>query len=300
MSRRQVCLSLFVALFGSTAWGQVPQQPVPKAAPPGVKVLRDLPYVENGHERQNLDLYIPEKPDGPLPVVVWVHGGGWQGGSKEHCPALPLATKGFAIASINYRLSQHAKFPAQIEDCKAAIRWLRANASKYGFDPNHFGAWGASAGGHLVALLGTTGNGKEFNTRGSNLEQSSKVQAVCDWFGPTDFLNLVPLTSKPDNPVALLLGGPVHENRQKAAQASPVTYVAPGDPPFLILHGDQDKTVPLAQNEEFADALRKAGVEVTLRILKGAGHGGPAFSNAENVMLIEGFFVKHLKKGIKN
>jgi acetyl esterase/lipase len=277
-----------------------PPRSQPPAAPPGVKVLRDLAYVENGHERQKLDLYLPEQATGPLPLIVWVHGGGWRGGNKDHCPAAPLVSKGFAAASINYRLSQHAKFPAQIEDCKAAIRWLRANASNYHLDPNHIGAWGASAGGHLVALLGTTGDSNAFPSHGPNANQSSKVQAVCDWFGPTDFLHLVPLTSKPNNPVALLLGGPVQENKEKAAQASPITYVAKGDPPFLIMHGDQDNVVPVTQSEEFTDALKKAGVEVTLRVLEGAGHGGPAFNSPENRKLIEEFFVKHLKKNSQN
>jgi acetyl esterase/lipase len=204
-------------------------------------------------------------------------------------------SKGFAAASINYRLSQHAKFPAQIDDCKAAIRWLRAHAKHYQLDPNHIGVMDESAGGHLVALLGTTG-GKEFDAPGPNAKQSDQVQAVCDWFGPTDFLHWgAPLTGKVEEVVTQLLGGPALTNKEKAAQASPITYVAKGDPPFLIMHGDQDPLVPLAQSEEFADALKKAGVEVTLRVLKGAGHGGPAFTSPENRQLIEEFFVKHLK-----
>ena len=187
MSRRQTSISVSAALLGlaSLTYAQQPPRSQP-AAPPGVKALRDLPYVENGHERQKLDLYLPEKATGPLPVVVWIHGGGWQAGNKDHCRALPFVSKGFAAASINYRLSQHAKFPAQIDDCKAAIRWLRAHASQYQLDPNHIGVWGESAGGHLVALLGTTG-GKEFSPPGPNAKQSDKVQAVCDWYGPTDF-----------------------------------------------------------------------------------------------------------------
>jgi acetyl esterase/lipase len=295
MRRRRIDIAVFIALLGLASITYAQQQQ-PPATPPGVKVLRNLPYVENGHERQKLDLYLPEKENGLLPVVVWVHGGGWKGGNKDRCPAVRLVTEGFVVASINYRLSQHAKFPAQIEDCKAAIRWLRANANKYQLDPDRIGAWGASAGGHLVALLGTTGDKKELNTHGPNADQSSKVQAVCDWFGPTDFLHMVPLTSQPDNPVALLLGGPVQENKEKAARASPATYVAKGNPPFLIMHGDEDKLVPVAQSEEFADALKKVGGEVTLRIYHGAGHGGPAFTKPESLKLVEEFFVKHLKR----
>ena len=128
-------------------------------------VLRDLEYVPGGHERQKLDLYLPREAsvDRKRPLIVWVHGGAWLAGSKDRCPAVPFADQGYAVASINYRLSQHAIFPAQIEDCKAAIRWLRVNAGKYGYDPNRLGVWGASAGGHLGALLGTAGDVQEFD-----------------------------------------------------------------------------------------------------------------------------------------
>src|SRR5437868_4772034 len=161
--------------------------PVPQV-PAGTKAHRDLEYVANGHERNKLDLFVPESADGPLPLIIWVHGGGWQAGSKDGCPPLRggHTQRGYAVASINYRLSGHAPFPAQIEDCKAAIRWLRAHAKEYNLDPKRFGVWGSSAGGHLVALLGTSGDVKEFDV-GANLDQSSRVQAVCDYFGPTDF-----------------------------------------------------------------------------------------------------------------
>jgi acetyl esterase/lipase len=132
--------------------------PVPRV-PQGVKTHRDLAYVVNGHERQKLDLFVPEKADGPLPLIIWIHGGGWQNGSKDGCPPLRngYTEHGYAVASINYRLSGHAVFPAQIEDCKAAIRWLRAHAEEYSLDPQRFGVWGSSAGGHLAALVGTSG-----------------------------------------------------------------------------------------------------------------------------------------------
>ena len=150
-----------------------------------------------GHERNRLDLYLPEKVKGRLPVVVWIHGGAWMEGSKDDCPAVPFAAEGCAVASINYRLSQHAIFPAQIQDCKAAIRWLRANADKYHLDPDHIGVWGASAGGHLVALLGTTAAVKEFEGRGGNLDQSSRVQCVLDWYGPSELTMMGVLGIRP-------------------------------------------------------------------------------------------------------
>jgi acetyl esterase/lipase len=263
--------------------------------PPGVKALRGLEYIKDGHERHQLDLYLPEKAEGPLPVLVWVHGGGWRAGSKENCPAIPFAARGYAVASINYRLSQHALFPAQIEDCKAAIRWLRAHAKRYNLDSKHFGAWGSSAGGHLVALLGTSGGVKELEGKGGNLDQSSRVQAVVDWFGPTDFTRMGGAHNRPKSPESLLLGGPVQENKAKAAKANPITYVGKDSAPFLIMHGDRDTVVPLNQSELLAEALKKAGVEVTLRVIKGASHGGPGFFSPENRRLIEEFLDRHLK-----
>jgi acetyl esterase/lipase len=265
--------------------------------PDGSKAHRDLEYVRGGHERQRLDLYLPEKADRPLPVIVWVHGGAWLAGSKEGGgPALSFVRRGYAVASINYRLSQHARFPAQIEDCKAAIRWLRANAKTYKLDPAHIGVWGASAGGHLVALLGTAGGVKEWEARAGNAGQSSRVQAVVDWFGPTDFTKMGGSHDRADSPEAKLIGGAVQDNKERAAKANPITYVGKDAAPFLILHGDQDKTVPYSQSELLAEALQRAGVEVTLKKIEGTGHGGPAFNSPENRKLIEQFFDRHLKK----
>jgi acetyl esterase/lipase len=278
----------------SNSLAQGPRAQVPE----GTEVHRDLQYVKGGHERQRLDLYLPKKPDGPLPVIIWVHGGAWLAGSKEGAgPALPFVGKGYAVASINYRLSQHAKFPAQIEDCKAAIRWLRANARTYHLDPDRFGAWGASAGGHLVALLGTSGDVKDLEGHEGAPDQSSRVQAVVDWFGPTDVTKMGGSHDQPDSPEAGLLGGPVQENKDKAARANPMTYVSKDDPPFLIMHGDKDMTVPFGQSELLQEALRKAGVDATFRPVTGAGHGGREFSSEENRTLIEEFFDQHLKKG---
>ncbi len=262
----------------------------------GGKQHRDLAYVKDGHERQKLDLLLPEKADKPLPVVVWIHGGGWRGGDKARNPAQYLVAKGYAVAAINYRLSQHAPMPAQIEDCKAAIRWLRANAKEFNLDTENIGVWGASAGGHLVALLGTSGDVKELEGELGNAEQSSRVQCVVDWFGPTDFLAMGRTQDSPSAPVALLLGGPVKDKTAAAKLASPVTHITKDDPPFLIMHGDKDPTVGLRQSTILTDQLKAAGVDVELKVLEGAGHGGAQFMSAESRELIEGFFAKHLKK----
>ena len=257
--------------------------------PPGVRLLPDVEYLPNGHARNKLDLYLPSDLSKPVPVILWVHGGGWSAGSKTRCPAIPLTTHGFAIASMNYRFSQHAPFPAQIHDCKSAVRWLRAHARQHGLDGDHIGAWGSSAGGHLVALLGVTGGHAELEGTQGNLDQSSRVQAVVDWFGPTDFLTV---GSKPTR--TRLLGGDPLEIPDLARLASPLYHVSKGDCPFLIMHGDKDNTVPISQSEVFAAALNKAGVETTFVTVSGGGHGGAKFTDAEQLDRIEKFFTKHL------
>jgi acetyl esterase/lipase len=206
--------------------------------------------------------------------------------------------EGYAVASINYRLSQHALFPAQIQDCKAAIRWLRANAGTYGYDPNRIGVWGASAGGHLVALLGTAGDVNEFDV-GPNRGVSSRVQAVCDFFGPTDFTKMSSFWSTmnhdaADAPEVRLIGGPVQENKDKVRRANPIAYITKDDPPFLIVHGDKDPLVPHNQSELLRDALQKAGVAVSLYTVTGGSHGG--FRDPQVDVLVTEFFRKYLTK----
>jgi acetyl esterase/lipase len=266
--------------------------------PPGVKVLRNLEYGHGSGRAMLLDLYLPESTDKPLPLIIWIHGGAWMSGSKDSpSPALRFTTDGYAVAQVGYRLSQEAKFPAQLYDCKAAVRWLRANASKYGLDTNKFVAWGASAGGHLVALLGTTGGVAELEGNVNDLKESSRVQAVVDWFGPTDFLHIGEPESDlkhnaPDSPESRLIGGPLLEHKDLAAQASPITYVSKDAPPFLIMHGDHDRTVPFNQSELLFGALKKAGVDVTFIPVKGAGHG---FGGPDAIAPVRDFLKRCLK-----
>ncbi|HHY86767.1 MAG TPA: alpha/beta hydrolase [Verrucomicrobia bacterium] len=272
-----------------------------QSLPEGARALRNLAYVANGHERHKLDLYLPANTNSPVPLIIWVHGGAWSAGSKERPPGLRFLSRGYAVASINYRLSQHAVFPAQIEDCKAAVRWLRTHASEYGLDPGRFGAWGASAGGHLVALLGTAGDVKEFDT-GEHLEVSSRVQAVVDFFGPTDLLRMdEQLGDKgtfkhdaPDSPESRLLGGPLQENKEKARRANPIPYVSAGDCPMLIVHGDADPLVPWQQSELLHEALKKAGVRSTLHLVKGGGHGTGFGPDVDK--LVDEFFEQELRQ----
>lgn len=257
-----------------------------------VRCYKNLAYISNGHRHQNLDLYIPEKSNGPLPLIVWIHGGGWKDGSKDHCPILAWSEKGYVVASINYRLSQDAKFPAQIKDCKAAIRWLRAHAKEYKIDPDRVVAWGESAGGHLASLVGTADDVPEWEQGYETA--SSNVQAVIDWYGRTD---LTPISVDPafkGSSCASLLGGFGHQVAELARKASPILHVSKDDPPFLIMHGDMDEVVPLRHSQSFAEALRSLGVKVKLLVLKGVGHGGKPFLNPEHIKIIDTFLKDHL------
>jgi acetyl esterase/lipase len=276
----------------------------PTPLPAGTKAERNIPYVENGHRNQVLDIFLPEKPAGkPMPLMIWIHGGAWMAGSQANPPMLYLMNKGFAVASIQYRFSQDAIWPAQSHDCKAAIRFLRANATKFNLDPDRFAVGGDSAGGHLAAFVGTSGSMKEMEGDFGNTNVSSRVQAVVDWFGPTDLLvmgqqsgsNSMIQHDSPASPESRLLGGPVQEQRDLATTANPLTYVDRNDPPFLIMHGDKDQLVPLAQSAILAKALVDAGVEVTMKTISGAGHGSPVFHNAESRRLIEEFLTRTLK-----
>ena len=272
--------------------------------PAGVEAHRDLAYGPH-KERNTLDVFTP-KSDKPTPLIIWIHGGAWQAGSKNGGnPAMRFLEKGYAVASINYRLSQHAIFPAQIQDCKAAVRFLRAIAKKFNLNPDAFGAWGSSAGGHLVALLGTSGDVKELEGEvGEHKGVSSRVQAVCDFFGPTDLTKMAEQEKvkgkidhdSPNSPESKLVGGPIQQNKDKAAKANPITFVTKDDPPVLMLHGDADPLVPLGQSEILLEALKKAGVEAELVVIKGNGHGGPGFGTPEMQDKIAKFFDMHLKK----
>ncbi len=288
-------LALAAVLFLPPAIAQEPK-PAPEElrVPKDTRFYQDLAYVENGHERQKLDLFLPPidqvKAGEKLPVVIWMHGGAFMYGDKGgRFRALAMLRQGYAVASLNYRLSQHAVFPALLQDCKAAIRWLRAHAETYGLDPDRFVSWGESAGGYLGSILGTTGDVKEYDV-GANLEFSSRLQGVVDFYGPSDFTVMDEQARKtpgadrnhdePGSPESKLLGGPVPENKDKAQRANPITYVSKDDPPFLILHGDHDRLVPYGQSVILVEALKKAGVAVTLHTVKGGGHGD-GFGEAE-------------------
>ncbi len=276
--------------------------------PKGTQVERDVVYETVGARKLPLDLYRPVS-DKPTPLVIWIHGGGWRGGSKSGFgPAGGLLARGYAVASVEYRLSGEAIFPAAIADCKAAVSFLRLNAKRYNLDPDNFGVWGSSAGGHLVALLGTTNDVKDFDTHPVTKKASSAVQAVCDWFGPTDFLQMdahaVPgsrhVHDRADSAESRFVGGPIQKEpfRSVVVRANPITYVSAGDPPILLVHGDNDVVVSHHQSELLHDALKKVKVNSTLRIVKRAGHGyrGGDLSDAELLEMAARFFDEHLRQ----
>jgi acetyl esterase/lipase len=274
------------------------QGPAPKI-PETIRSELELPYAATDNPRQRLDLYLPKSPEGdkPLPLVVFIHGGGWQNGDKQSgaIGAIPLVQSGqYAAASIGYRLTGEAMWPAQIHDCKAAIRWLRAHAKKYNLDPEKIGVVGSSAGGHLAAMLGTSGAVSSLDgSMGEHLTVSSRVACVVDLFGPTDFLALSDAaSSSPKSAVYLLLGGSVKDNQETARAASPVSYVSADNPPFLIVHGTDDPIVPFQQSELLLDALKKTDVQAALIRVEGGGHGG--FVTPEVNLRVRQFLDKRL------
>lgn len=300
--------SLLFPLLATLALADSPKPATkPVQLPAGIRMERDIAYVPEGDEAQRLDLYLPEAvPEKPLPLIVHIHGGGWRAGNKFPCPVVGMVFQGYVVASVEYRFSQVAVFPAQIQDCQAAIRWLRANAARYHIDPDRVGVVGGSAGGHLSALVGTSGGTGVFPPIGGNEGQSDRVQAVCDIYGPADFTTVVKQAAEdtnvenifefnsPKDPYSSLIGVPL-ETTEKSRAVSPVTYISEDDPPVLILHGTHDALVPYAQNVQFAEALKAKGVPVWLQTLPGSGHGGAAFGKPEIRKLTETFFAKHLQ-----
>jgi len=266
--------------------------------PDGTRIFRDIAYVSDGHPNQMLDLYLPEAGEN-LPLIVYVHGGAFRAGSKSQVPAIDYVKKGYAVASIEYRFSQHAIFPAQIEDVKAGVRWLRAHAAEYRIDPDRFAAWGQSAGSHLAVMLGVTEDVTEFEV-GENLDVSSSVQVVIDNYAPTDFSQMdahrLPDGQEhnpADSPESMLVGGALQENLEAVARANPITYVSEGDAPFLVVHGDADPLVPRNQSVILVAALEDADVPVEFYTVAGGGHG--RFTDPKVSQLIEMTLEKYLK-----
>jgi acetyl esterase/lipase len=269
------------------------------------RLRRDIEYARVGDHRLLLDLYLPpaEKGDAakPPPLIVWVHGGAWRGGSKSDVPLKPLVDKGFAIASVDYRLSTVAPFPAQVHDLKAAIRFLRAKQAEYGYDGRRVAVAGNSAGGHLAALVGVTNGDQELEgTVGEHREQSSDVQAIVSLFGMSDLTTILAQSTPHGLQVRvpalqLLLGGQPDEKPELARLASPVFHVDENDPPLLLIHGDQDPQAPINQSHELDGKYEALKLPHRFVVIHGVGHGGKEFYDAERLELIRSFLATHLK-----
>ena len=304
---RIMVAALALVLVSSAAFAQARDSDRERPLPAGITKHADVTYASIGDRELHLDVYAPStKPASPIPAIVWVHGGGWRGGSKNNIGrSAPILSSGYGLVSVEYRLSGEALFPAAIADVKAAMRWVRANASKYGFDPSRLGAWGSSAGGHLVALLGTAHDVDEWDTiHEENAGVSSRPDAVCNWFGPTDFLRMNDFPGRIDHdaansPESKFIGAPIQEHPEKTQRANPIRYVTPDDPPMLHMHGELDKSVPYNQSELLHAALDKAGLDTMLYMVKSADHGFRDMEGdtAETLMdRVEEFFVRTLGK----
>jgi len=271
----------------------------------------DIAYADRSYS-QKLDIYLPAEITAPAPVIVAIHGGAFMGGDKRDMQVLPMLEGlklGFAVASINYRLSSESKFPALIQDAKAAIRWLRGNAAKFGLDPKRISAWGGSAGGYIASMLSLTAGRSELEDQTLGYHnQSCDIQAAVVWFGPTNFLKmdaqlaqngLLPPPdmrhSHPNSPESLLIGAPIISVPDKVQAANPETYIGGAAPPMLFQHGRKDAVVPVQQSIEFAEKLKKAYGEerITLEILENAEHGDPAFETRENIARVFQFLKWH-------
>ncbi len=271
-----------------------------KAVSAAVQVLKNIEYATVNSNSLQLDLYLPAEVKSPR-LIVWVHGGAWRSGSKNSVPILDLTKQEYAIASVDYRLSPVAKFPAQIHDIKAAIRYLRANEKRYGYDASSIAIAGSSAGGHLVALMGVTNGHKALEGEvGTHLDQSSDVQAIIDYYGPTNFMTILKQSTPHGLSVRvpalqLLLGSQPGENPQLAKLASPVFHVDRNDPPLLLIHGDQDPQVPINQSHELQGKYEEHNLPVIFEVIHGGAHGGKEFYDANRLNIVANFLKNHLK-----
>jgi acetyl esterase/lipase len=287
-------LSVFLLFAGSALYAAdtIPDDVVFE---PGVE------YAVAGGEHLQVDLARPKNGDGPFPAVVCIHGGGFRAGKREGYDKLcvTLAQKGYVAITVTYRLAPAFQFPAAVQDCKAAVRWLRANAGKYHVDPKRIGVTGGSAGGHLAQFLGNTNGVKEFEGDSGNVDQSSDVACVVNFYGPSDFTKSYGKSVDAAEVLPLWLGGNLETALKEHIRASPLNWVTPDAVPTLICHGTEDKYVNYEQAGWMVDRLKSCGVEVELLTLQGAGHGfkGADADKAQEALL--DFFNKHLKPNTK-
>lgn len=263
-------------------------------------VVHDISFATVAGQELKLDLYRPDHAK-PVGLIIWVHGGAWSGGSRKSPDLQAMTELGWAVASVDYRLSKVAKFPAQIHDIKAALRFLRAHADEYGYPATRFIIAGSSAGGHLAALVGVTNGDRELEgTVGGNPQTSSDIQAIVDMYGASNLTTILAQSTPHGLSVRqpaldLLLGGQPEAVPELARLASPVFHVDRNDPPLLLLHGDQDPQMPINQAHELQGAYEKAGLSAQFIVLHGSAHGGPAFKTEATLALIDRWLRAQLK-----
>lgn len=257
--------------------------------PAGAVVIhRGQPSLPTADARQRFDIYLPAGCSaGGMPLVIWIHGDAWRDGSRADCPVAWLADEGYVVASVGYRLTDTAPFPAQLDDCRAAVDEIRGAAEVWGIDRERIAVMGSGAGGHLAAMLGLSA------------ETEPRVAAVCAVAAPTHLTSLGPEHDRPTSPASLLVGGPLVEFREAAQRASPLSYVSADDPPCLVIHGDRDESIPTAQSVKFDAALRAAGVDSTLVVLEGTGHHPGLGRSSEGGRALLEFLDRTLGPGIR-
>lgn len=296
-SARQPLLFLVTTILSAYA-AQAADPPL--AVPPGVVFEKDITYSSPGGVKLELDMARPKDPHGLSPAIVCIHGGGFRAGNRQHHDrlCLQLAERGYVAVTVSYRLAPAHQFPAAVNDVKAAVRWLRANAAKYHIDPARIGATGDSAGGHLALFLGLTGDVAEFDAvDGGHADQSSRVNCVVDVYGPSDFTKSYAKSVDAAEVLPLFLGGDLATARHRHILASPLYWVTPHAAPTLAIHGTEDKYVAYEQAVWLIDRLKAADVAAELLTLDGAGHGfkGDDVERAQAAMFA--FFDKHLQPG---
>jgi acetyl esterase/lipase len=262
-------------IAGTVALWMLPLAVQGQEAGAAIRTENGIIFGKGGATELKLDLAMPREGEGPFPAIICIHGGGWIGGERQKMRGTieVLARRGYVAISPDYRLAPQDRFPAQIEDCKAAVRWLRANAEKYHVNPRRIGAFGFSAGAHLASLLGVTSKDDGLEGEGGNAEQSSAVQAVVSFFGPTDFTQPVWSKEVREQHLVPFLGGTTEEKADVYRRASPLTYAGKNSPPFLFVHGTADAIVPIQQSEAMVKKLRQADVPARLIAVEGEGHG---------------------------
>ncbi len=264
-------------------------------------VVRDVSFANAGDLTLKLDLHLPTTSP-RSPIIVWVHGGAWRSGSKASMPLGKLVAAGYAVASVDYRLSTQAKFPAQIHDIKAAIRFLRGHGPDWKLPTNHIVIAGDSAGGHLAALVGVSNGHAELEgTLGNDRNQSAAVQGIVSFYGGANLTTILKQSTPHGLNVRvpaldLLLGGQPEAVPELARLASPVFHVDRSDPPLLLLHGDKDPQMPINQAHELMGAYKKLNLPAHMEVVHGAAHGGAAFYDAERMEIVKAFLERHFDK----